>query len=387
MSVSANRAAYSQSGKQQTVQPRRPLYRKDERTEGASTNIMSDPRVVRGSTFTARTQSMKEQQKAQEEADMLQRKRASAVRRRNKEKTRERDAPPPAVEGRTHIEIQTEVYLEELTDGVIENDMCVQTDAFLDRPPSPEFVPVKTGVDKGTEIGPSDLFDFNHEVRPLLDILVARTLEIAMAEIVEEDELASLRRRQHEFEQQRNVELAEVQRLEEAERRKEEEKNRRVREEKLRVQREQDVAAKVSARGFSQHYLSDLMSSVFGQLTETGFFYDPVAREVEQQFMPWLMNSVEQEVKKQETAKNSAQALVRAAIELARSRHSSLLKASAEEEAKIAAEKARDLASVTPEFVMIEVRPATPGDGEAPEKPEEKEEEESGSERSERAHV
>ena len=49
----------------------------------------------------------------------------------------------------------------------------------------------------------------------------------------------------HEFEQQRNVELAEVQRLEEAERRKEEEKNRRVREEKLRVQREQDVAAKV----------------------------------------------------------------------------------------------------------------------------------------------
>ena len=51
-------------------------------------------------------------------------------------------------------------------------------------------------MDKGTEIGPSDLFDFNHEVRPLLDILVARTLEIAMAEIVEEDELASLRRRQ-----------------------------------------------------------------------------------------------------------------------------------------------------------------------------------------------
>jgi hypothetical protein len=52
----------------------------------------------------------------------------------------------------------------------------VQTDFALDRPPTPLFVPPPAGVDEATQIGLADLFDFDREVAPLLDVLVGKTL-------------------------------------------------------------------------------------------------------------------------------------------------------------------------------------------------------------------
>lgn len=59
---------------------------------------------------------------------------------------------PEPVEGRKHIDVQTELYLEELSDRVEEADVETQTDTFLDRPPSPLFIPAKSGVDVATQI-------------------------------------------------------------------------------------------------------------------------------------------------------------------------------------------------------------------------------------------
>lgn len=59
---------------------------------------------------------------------------------------------PEPIEGRKHIDVQTELYLEELSDRVEEADVETQTDAFLDRPPSPLFIPAKSGVDVATQI-------------------------------------------------------------------------------------------------------------------------------------------------------------------------------------------------------------------------------------------
>ena len=55
------------------------------------------------------------------------------------------------------MDVQTELYLEELSDRVEEADVEVQTDAFLDRPPSPMFIPAKTGVDIMTQILDGDV--------------------------------------------------------------------------------------------------------------------------------------------------------------------------------------------------------------------------------------
>ncbi len=76
--------------------------------------------------------------------------RRAIARKRAKQQLKPRTPEP--VEGRKHIDVQTELYLEELTDRVEEADVHTQTDAFLDRPPSPLFIPAKTGVDVATQI-------------------------------------------------------------------------------------------------------------------------------------------------------------------------------------------------------------------------------------------
>lgn len=70
----------------------------------------------------------------------------------------------------------------------------------------------------------AQLFDFDREVEPVLEVLVGKTIEQSLEEVMEEEELASLKAQQRAFEELRNNELAEVQRLQEQERRRREEK-------------------------------------------------------------------------------------------------------------------------------------------------------------------
>lgn len=56
-------------------------------------------------------------------------------------------------------------------------------------------------------------------MKPIVDILVGKTLEQSLMEVMHEEELAHLRYQQRVFEDNRNFELSEVQRLAEAERR------------------------------------------------------------------------------------------------------------------------------------------------------------------------
>merc|ERR1719214_397028 len=152
--------------------------------------------------------------------------------------TKRRPGTPEAVMGRKHMDIQTDSYLEELTERTVEFEAETQTDFLLDRPPSPLFMPAKIGVDIDTQIEDGDLFDFDVEVEPVLEVLVGKTLEQSMMEVLEEEELESLRRHQEDFEKRRNAELQEVQRMESAEKRRNDELERRVQQQS--AQREQD---------------------------------------------------------------------------------------------------------------------------------------------------
>lgn len=81
------------------------------------------------------------------------------------------------------MDIQTEVYLEEVTDVAPEEDAGTQTDAFLERPVTPVYVPQKSGMDKETQIEDGELFDFDFEVEPILEVLVGKTLEQGLMEV------------------------------------------------------------------------------------------------------------------------------------------------------------------------------------------------------------
>ncbi|XP_075056770.1 radial spoke head protein 3 homolog [Mixophyes fleayi] len=276
-------------------------------------NIMYDARVVRGNTYAQHMLPLSAQPDPVEIQRNQEARRRALAKKRAKELLRSRTPEP--IEGRKHIEVQTELYLEELSDRVEEKDMECQTDAFLDRPPTPLFIPAKTGADVATQILEGELFDFDLEVKPILEVLVGKTIEQALLEVKEEEELANLRAQQRAFEELRNAELAEAQRLEEQERRHREEKERRKQQQREMLLKEKETAEKVAARAFAQQYLADLIPSVFSSLRDNGYFYDPVERDVETEFMPWLIDELQKTLDKNDLGRTMIDILIREVVE------------------------------------------------------------------------
>ncbi|VDL97945.1 unnamed protein product [Schistocephalus solidus] len=178
--------------------------------------------------------------------------------------------------GRATTAVQTGLYLEELKETVETDDFWTQTDQFIDRPASPVFVPAKTGIDVATQIEPYDLFDFNIEVKPILEVLVGKTIEQALLEVMEEEEIADLRKEQAILQEIHNADLAEIARLEERNRRYREEQARRRRQAEHAAILRQETADKIAARCFVKAYLEPLLPTTFEQLMERGYFYDAV---------------------------------------------------------------------------------------------------------------
>ena len=82
-----------------------------------------------------------EQQRDQKDAVARTQRALQSTRRAAEEERRARQRTPPPVQGRRHADANTEVFLEVLVDRVPEEEAGVQTEAHMDRPPEPIFVP------------------------------------------------------------------------------------------------------------------------------------------------------------------------------------------------------------------------------------------------------
>ncbi|KAJ9472196.1 Flagellar radial spoke protein 3 [Diplonema papillatum] len=303
----------------------RGIYRDPAQTQHQGPiNIHHDKRVVKGNTYAAQVLPLSAQmelQMAQKESERQKRK-IAAEHKKKKQQEAKRSLTPEAVEGRRHIDMQTEQYLEELTDRIEEATAETQTDPMLDRPPTPRFVPSKSGRDAECQVEDGDLFDFDFEVQPILEVIVGKTMEQAMLEVMQEEELESMRQQQLEYEQRRKEEAVETQRLEAAEKRKYQEKERRKKQEQERLRREKATQEKLAARVFAKQFLQNTESKVFGQLDDEGWFYDSIEREVETSFMPWLHSAVESQLNGMRKTQSVVDDLVKAALEKAHARSS-----------------------------------------------------------------
>ena len=75
-----------------------------------------------------------------------------------------------------------------------EQEVKIQTDEFQPKPQTPPYVPKKTGIDKITQIEDYDLFDYDREVQPILNVLLSKTVEQALLEVEEQSELDEIRK-------------------------------------------------------------------------------------------------------------------------------------------------------------------------------------------------
>lgn len=96
--------------------------------------------------------------------------------------------------------MQTDEFVETLTDKPPQYEKDTQTEIYIERPNPRLFMPKKTGSDRETQIWDGDLFDFDYEVEPILQVLLGKTLELSRMEVLEEEELRVMKEQQKKFE-------------------------------------------------------------------------------------------------------------------------------------------------------------------------------------------
>jgi hypothetical protein len=143
---------------------------------------------------------------------------------------------------------------------------------------------------KGTQIhdGDPELFDFNKEVEPMLNVLCERTMEQARMEVLEEEELRVVKIQQKEYEEVRNAELVEAQRFEAAELRQKQEQQRRAIQQRARKAERKAAHQKHVCRVMAKASLVGLREGALRHLADISYLNRQTDTELLGNVMPWI---------------------------------------------------------------------------------------------------
>ena len=261
------------------------IYESEEREINFRGHLMYDRRIRRGNAYK-QLPACKPQNLV--EVHEFKRVKRTLILKRNSKLP----CLPPLESGKKRIEVDINSYLVE-QDGKIKCiDECTQMDAILEKPPSPCFIPLKTGKNQETQIYNRDLFEFKKTVEPLIDLIKNKVVEQARFEVLEEEELAMRRENQRIYEENRYQEIRDRQKLQLIEKQNNEEKQRLIEVKRDQLKEQKTTNDKIAAIVFSHNYVKDLVPSVHGELTAKGYFFDPVLRVIQDSFLPSFIEDV-----------------------------------------------------------------------------------------------
>mmetsp|Transcript_26549 Transcript_26549/g.47682 ORF Transcript_26549/g.47682 Transcript_26549/m.47682 type:complete len:685 (-) Transcript_26549:292-2346(-) len=289
--MSAVAGDYQFSAEPRAVQARSSKYRQVIFEPPPPANIMFDRRIVRGNTYAAMIIPSSTQQEMERMQDLEQnrQKRLLERQRQLREESEMQSKPQPFQVG-AYEEAKPEGY-EEIRDRPAAIVTQAFTDFYVDRQPEAEFKPDPKGLDKNTQIEGDELFDYDLEVEPILQVIVGKTLEQARMEVSEEDELAEAEQNRLTFERERNYELIDVQRLEAEAIRKEKERKRRDLQAKTRREQKKFAHQKYVARILAKRFVHRIPHTSFVALRDQGVLAEPSEANIHRVLVPWMMEN------------------------------------------------------------------------------------------------
>lgn len=260
--------------------------------------LMSDPRVVRGSTHSlARKITLSKEE--------LSRSQGLATRRGPPESEQK---PQPSynytVKPFATDDIDVSRYLIQQTESRPQKKpLETQTDEFIPRPDTPEYVPAKVGVDIGTQVEDvRDLFDFDKEVTPIVEVIVQKTLDQALFELSSEDELKNLEHAARDFRAEKFrgddwMRTRENQAIREN-------KQRRERIQALQTARENEKRTKTIIAGVQmmRQTLPHAIEHVYEELFRNGTWQETDNAIAEKEFIPEVLQRANEMIAAHETA-------------------------------------------------------------------------------------
>lgn len=184
---------------------------------------------------------------------------------------------------------------EELSDHENQiNELDIEPDFYIDRPPTPIFIPNPEGDNKQIQVldKTSELFDFDLEVEPILQVLVGKSLEHAQIEVIEEHEKNELRRHKIQFLQLKEAELMETQRMQEYKNRRTEESERRSLQQRTAKAQRVWTEKKLISRQKSKDFLNLFKRDTLKIMVDQGILRAPTTYSFDSHFVPQLHNQV-----------------------------------------------------------------------------------------------
>lgn len=88
------------------------------------------------------------------------------------------------------------------------DDRAVEPDYYIDKADPAIFIPDPEGNDKVTMLEDrEELFDFDSEAEPILQVLIGKSLELARIEVIEEHEDSQMKKHRENYKKLRESEL------------------------------------------------------------------------------------------------------------------------------------------------------------------------------------
>ena len=247
------------------------IYRGHRRKFGRTyINILHDPRVVRGNTYAAfvipsslqmEFLRMKEEEEKRKKLLKIPKKlpRVALMGRNRRDERIQKEEEEERPESPVLKPIEVKEKVEDIPYF------------FEDRPQTPKYIPPPKGKDEETQIIDGELFDFEMEVKPILEVLVGRSVIQAQYELIEEYEREEYLNHKKNYERKREFELNKLQRTEGKYIRQEEEKQRRFKQKEQRKINDIIMQKKLMSNVFSKHFLKNLKGNTFRHLQERGY--------------------------------------------------------------------------------------------------------------------
>jgi hypothetical protein len=134
----------------------------------------------------------------------------------------------------------------------------------------------------------NDLFDFELEAEPVLQVLVGKALELAQIEAIEAFEKTELDKHKRLFLQIKEAELMETQRMEAARKRRIEEQERRNLQQRTTKSQKVNAEKKVMARQTAKDFLFLFKRDSLKIMTDEGLLRRPRDFSIHSTFIPQL---------------------------------------------------------------------------------------------------
>ncbi|MCQ2820566.1 MAG: hypothetical protein MJ252_25150 [archaeon] len=274
-------------------------YREDPQNKKLTYNFVTDPRLRRGHNFGViyvnsgmeETQEKKKMTAAEQQA-FAQR---MALRKAKERALYESQKNSNQIQKYIDFGIATEIVTTTEMPTPITFEVEVQTDPLPPKEQEQFPWPKQTGIEIGTQIEDTDLFNFDREVKPLVQILVSKTIEDSRREVLEEEEMEEMERERKKYEQLNKEDAERVKNIEEEERKRYEERLKKKEDKKRRYEMAKIFQKKLLSRTLSKSYLGKLYSNTIDVLGKRGEFKSEEVDDYFTVLLPSLMEIVEEE--------------------------------------------------------------------------------------------